>query len=152
MKKYAPYSEIIDISEELKEYRKLCRGKSKKFIYYLDWKKYISEKLSRLDTPDKKENFKHYLINHNRVNKNTKSYFITLMIFCMNLYINKIDAKFNFLSLTISITIILFQMIYQSDIYEKEYCFYCDLIEILEEIEKEEAESCPTPKLITKKQ
>ncbi|MCM1474354.1 MAG: hypothetical protein NC040_09865 [Muribaculaceae bacterium] len=152
MKKHAPYSEIIDISEELKEYRKLCRGKSKKFIYYLDWKKYISEKISRLDTPDKKENFKHYLINHNRVNKNTNSYFITLMIFCMNLYINKIDVKFNFLSLTISIIIIIFQMIYQSDVYEKEYCFYCDLIEILEEIEKEEAESCPTPKLTMKKQ
>lgn len=151
MKKYEPYLEIIDISAELKEYRKLCRGKSKKFIYYLDWKKYISEKISRLDTPDKKENFKHYLINHNRVNKNTNSYFITLMIFCMNLYINKIDAKFNFFSLTISIIIILFQMIYQSDVYEKEYCFYCDLIEILEEIEKKETESCHTQKQTTKK-
>ena len=146
MKKHAPYSEIIDISEELKEYQKLCRGKSKKFIYYLDWKKYISEKLSRLDTPDKKENFKHYLINHNRVNKNINSYFITLMIFCINLYINKIDANFDLFSLTISIAIIIFQMVYQSDVYEKEYCFYCDLIEILEEIEKKEEDKCHTRK------
>lgn len=152
MKKHIPYSEIIDISAELKEYRKLCRRKSKKFKYYLEWKEYISEKISRLDTPDKKENFKHYLINHNRVNKNTNSYFITLMIFCVNLYINKIDVKINFLSLTISIIIIMFQMIYQSDVYEKEYCFYCDLIEILEEIEKKEADECPTPKQAMKKQ
>lgn len=152
MKKHAPYSEIIDISEELKEYKKLCRGKSKKFIYYLNWKKDISEKISRLDTPDKKENFKHYLINHNRVNKNTNSYFITLMIFCMNLYISKIDAKFNFFSLTISIAIIIFQIVYQSDVYEKEYCFYCDLIEILEETENKEEDKCPTQKKATKKQ
>lgn len=144
MKKYALYSEIIDISEELKEYRRLCRGKSKKFTYYLEWKEYISKKMLKLDTPDKKENFKHFLINHNGVNKNTNSYFITIMIFCMNIYISKMDVKYNFISITISIMIIMFQIMHQSDVHEKEYYFYCDLIEILEEIEKKEVDKCIT--------
>lgn len=151
MKKYAPYSEIINISEELKEYRRLCRRKSKKFTYYLDWKKYISEKVSRLDTPDKRENFKHYLINHNRVNKNTNSYFITLMIFCMNPFINYYTPKSNIINIIITISIILFLLLFSHDANNKEYCFYCDLIEVLEEIEKKEAESCHIQKQTMKK-
>lgn len=150
MKKHAPYSEIIDISEELKEYRKLCRGKSNKFIYYLDWKKYISEKLSRLDTPDKKENFKHYLISHNRVNKSVDSYFVTFMLFCATTLINKLNIVYDIVSLIVTILIILLEIIYQVNFHDKEYCFYCDLIEILEEIEKKEADKCHIPKQVTK--
>lgn len=134
--KKQPYSEIINLRTELKEYKKLCRGKSKEFIYYLDWKKYISEKLTKLDNCDKVENFKHFLLNHNRVNKNINTYSVTIMIFCLSLIINNINAEYNWISLIILILIILFAMMYQSDVQNKEYCFYCDLIEIVEEIEK----------------
>ncbi len=150
--KYAPYSEIINLSEELKEYRKLCRGKSKKFTYYLEWKEYILKQLSKLDTVQKKENLKHFLISNNRVNKNMKSYFTTLMIFCITIFIDKINENYNFLALVVIILMVLFQIMYQSDKNDKEYCFYCDLIEILEEITKEEADICPTPKQTTKTQ
>ena len=134
--KTQPYSEIINLSAELKEYKKLCKGKSKKFTYYLDWKKYISEKLTKLESHDKVENFKHFILNHNRVNKNINTYFVTIMIFCLNFYINKIIAEYDWLTITIFILFIIFQLLFQSDANEKEYCFYCDLIEIVEEIEK----------------
>ena len=39
--KHKPFIEIIDFEKELKEYKLLCRRKSKKFTYYLDWKNYI---------------------------------------------------------------------------------------------------------------
>lgn len=135
-KKKQLYFEIIDLQSELNEYRKLCKNKSKKYTYYLDWKKHISDKLAKLDSHDKIENFKHYLINYNRVSHNITSYYITLMIFSLNFYFSKIDTKLNTLSLIISIIIIVSAMIYDSDFYNKEYCFYCDLIEIIEEKEK----------------
>ena len=54
---YQPYSEIIDLQSELNEYKKLCDGKSTKYKYYLDWKSNIKNKLSCLDSDEKKKNF-----------------------------------------------------------------------------------------------
>ncbi len=137
-KRNQPYAEIINLQNELKEYRKLCVGKSDKFKYYLDWKKHIIEKFSKLDSPDKIINFKHYLISENRINKNANAYLVAILICCITLYFNKLDIKYDWFSLIISIILIIFEIMWQSEHQNKEYCFYCDLIEIIEEIESED--------------
>lgn len=131
-----PYFETVDLEFELKEYRKLCRGTSKKFTYYLDWKKYISDKFSKLDSPDKTENFKHYLINNSRVNKSIYIQSVPIMIFYFTIIFGEIFQDADLLSLFIGVMFTLFFILFENDYYEKEHYFYCDLIEILEEIEK----------------
>ncbi len=148
--KYQPYREIINLAPELKEYRKLCRGKSKKFTYYLEWKEHISKELLKLESYNRVENFKRFLINHNRVNKNINTYHVSLIIFGETMIFNTFDIfkesdeKCNILTfsniimLFLCIAIVILGIIHQSDYYNKEYCFYCDVLEILEEIYKKE--------------
>ena len=140
-KKNQPYSEIIDLQKELKEYRKLCRGESKEFTYYLDWKRYMVEQIQKLKEPDKKDkiiNFKHFLISNSRVNKNINQVFIAIMIFVGTILLNKTDFKIDFFALVVIVLIIIVSMLLAHDRNNKEYCFYCDLIDIVEEIENEE--------------
>ena len=140
-KKNQPYSEIIDLQKELKEYRKLCRGKSKEFTYYLDWKQYMVKQIQKLKEPDKKDkiiNFKHFLINANRVNKNINQVFITIMIFIGTIMFTKTNLKIDFPLLLLLLIAIMLFLLLGHDKNNKEYCFYCDLIEIVKEIENEE--------------
>ena len=51
--KYQPYLEIINLKSKMKEYKKLCKGKRKKFFYYTDWEKYIFGKFLQLDSTEK---------------------------------------------------------------------------------------------------
>lgn len=133
-----PYSEIVDLKFELKEYRKLCKGTSKKFTYYLEWKKHISDKLSKLDSLDKVENFKHYLINHSRINKSMYIQLVPIMIFCFTIIFGKIFQDADLISLFMGIMLILFFILFENDYYDKERCFYCDVLEILEEVYEKE--------------
>ena len=87
---YQPYSEIIDLQSELNEYKKLCDGKSTKYKYYLDWKSNIKNKLSCLDSDEKKKNFKHFLINRKRSCKDIHSIFIPIMTCCITIFLNAI--------------------------------------------------------------
>lgn len=138
------YYEIIKLDEELKDYKLLCKGKSKKYKYYSDWKTHISEILSKfvlcdeLETYKNIENFKHYLINHKRVNKNINMYFVSVMIFFMSIFFNSYfnKMKYSFVVLLITALVVVGLIIIQSDSNDKEYCFYCDLIDIVEEMEK----------------
>lgn len=133
-----PYSEIIDLSSEWKEYRKLCKGTSEKYVYYLDWKKHITEEISKLDDLGKMENFKHYLINNNRVNKSIYIQFVPLMIFCFTIIFGETFQEADSFSMLAGIGITLLFILWKNDYYNKEYCFYCDVLEILEEVYKRE--------------
>ena len=78
--KYQPYREIINIEIELKEYRKLCRGKSEKYLYYSDWKTHIQELFSNFQSNDKIENFKHFLLNRHRISSTFSADYIPIII------------------------------------------------------------------------
>lgn len=153
-KKNQPYSEIIDLQKELKEYKKLCRGKKSKFKYYLDWKEHITENLSILDDNDKKENFLHYLIDRKRGSGVAKSIYMPLILSVIALYVNNIvntstENKYgiaaNVIALVIFILLIIFFVVKDSFGYHDEYCFYCDTIEILEEIMYGKKSHTPDP-------
>lgn len=159
-KKNQPYSEIIDLQKELKEYKKLCRGKKSKFKYYLDWKEHITENLLKLDDNDKKEKFLHYLINRKRGSGVAKSIYMPLILSVSALYVNKIVntstekvserianiiESANDIALVIFIILIIFFVVKDSFGYHDDYCFYCDTIEILEEIMYGKKSRTPDP-------
>lgn len=136
---YQPYSEIIDLQAELKEYKKLCFRKSKKFTFYLEWKTHIIKRINMLGDSEKVENFKHYILNHKRTYKNFNSSYVTLMVFCLSLLFNKLIVAYlpdlDIISSILIITFVMFVMIKESNNNDKEYCFYSDLVDITEELQ-----------------
>lgn len=135
--KYQPFSEIVDLQAELKEYKKLCFRKSKKFTFYLEWKSHILNKIIMLGDLEKTENFKHYILNHKRTCKNFNATYVTLMVFCLSLFFNKQIVTFlpelDFISSILTISFIMFMLITGSNNNNMEYCFYSDLVDIIEE-------------------
>lgn len=134
-KKNQPYSEIIDVKKELKEYKKLCRGKSKKYTYYLDWKKHILELYKGLDTNDKVINFKHYLINENRINDMIYEPYVPVMLFFYTALISYQIKKMNMNYLIFALVLLVITILLTNANNKKQMCFISDLIEIIEEFE-----------------
>ena len=139
--KYQPYSEIIDIQSELKEYKKLCDGKSKNYKYYLDWKSVIANKMSGLDSDEKRDNFKHFLINRKRSSENINEIYIPVTTCCITILLNAITIilsdiyRMKWIMFFIIICLLLWNVRSFLKDYKKnsmEYCFYCDLIDIME--------------------
>ena len=135
--KYQPYKEILDIKSELKEYKKLCRCKSKKFTYYSDWKSHIINLISKTDSIEQIDNFKHYLLNYKRVNKNVTAPYVPLIIFAMTVVFNLQEFKSDLIVIIFGILFILIVTLKEYDNYNKNFYFYKDVIEIIDEIEKE---------------
>lgn len=134
--KKGPYYEIIDLHNEMKEYKKLCRGKSKKYKYYSDWKEYIISCIDKFSNSKDIENFKHYCINAVRVGKKIPDLYINFIILFVTIYIDRCVVNLN---LYVWLTILLFSfimVILGSDSYNKENCFYNDIIEIINDYEK----------------
>ncbi len=151
--KQQPYYEIIKLDKELKEYKKLCIGKYKEFTYYTDWKEHISEELKKMTDDKMKENFKHYLINHKRVNKSLCTNFVPAVIFGYTLMFtfefnnqDTINFEPNFVESLLSaldivfwilmIIAILFFILRENNNINQDYYFYCDVLKIFEEIEE----------------
>ena len=146
-KKNQPYLEVINLNDELMEYKRLCRCKSEVFKYYLDWKNYISKKLDNLDSDDKLENFKHYLLYKKRSAEHFNAFYIPLMIFYFTVYFsrfefldNKKHIYINLVCFLIVVLVTLSIMLIESGKYNQEYCFFRDLIEIIEEKQDEQKE------------
>lgn len=136
-----PYSEIIDLSAELKEYKNLCNGEKANYTY-TKWKNDMLCKIEKLDSEEKIINFIHYLINKKRILSNMNSSFLPLMICFISILFNSIGlllpegAEYNiirFLVIIISLFWCIISLVKDHKNNGIEYCFYCDLIEIVEE-------------------
>ena len=136
--KKQPYHEIMNLYTELKEYKKLCKCKSKKFCNYLDWKSHIIKIISELKKHEQLENFKHFIINRLRINDNMNRDFANIMIFLFGLYIGCSGTQYNYITLIIIMIIILVMLMNMIDDRNKEYFFYYDLVKIIDEAEKRE--------------
>ena len=139
--KYKPYREILDLQSELKEYKRLCKSKSKKFTYYSDWKSHIISLISKIDSPEKVNNFKHYLINYKRVNKSVTALYIPIIIFVMTVVFNQQEFKSNLVVITIWLLYVVIKTIKENVNYNKNLFFYKDIIDIIDEIEREKRET-----------
>ena len=143
-----PYSEIIKVDEAFEDYKKLCEGKSTKYKTYTDWKKAIEEKFRKLDSEEKRENFKHFLIYKIRESSNINGYFIPVMTCFLSFLLGNIrlilpDADDNkigkmlFSIIAFVVTIIgafdcFKEMVNNKKETNLNYCFYSDLLDVLE--------------------
>ena len=93
--KYQPYREIINIDIELKEYIKLCKGKSKKYLYYSDWKAHIQELFSKFQSNDQIENFKHFLLNGRRISSAFSADYIPIIILYFTIIFSKMQNEYS---------------------------------------------------------
>ncbi len=144
-RKNPPYYEIIDIEKEFNEYIKLCDCNSDKFTYYLDWKEHIVDEFDIFDSNDNIENVKHYLLYKMRNSKHFNATFVSLMVFAITIYLNNFVKIFinsdlgqnvsDFICFLIIILICIIMICKNSNKLNQRYYFYCDLIEILEEIQ-----------------
>lgn len=134
--KHKPFWEIIDFEKELKEYKRLCRRKSKKFVYYLDWKKHIVSLLAKIEQKDDWENFKYFCRNRERSTRNTASTYINLIILFVTIYIDKCVISINLYGWLLVLAVMIGTIVWQNNSYEKDNYFYKDILEIIEEEEK----------------
>ena len=139
--KYQPYREILDIRSELKEYKKLCRGKSKTFTYYSDWKSHIIKLISKTDSPKSINDFKHYLKNCKGVNHSVNSAYVPLIIFCMTIIFSQSVFDSNLFVVALCVLMVALMSAKDYEDYNKEYFFYKDLIKIIDEIVMEKGET-----------
>ena len=74
------------------------------------------------------------------------------MIFNRFSIFKEIDAEsgitmlYNIIMLFLCIGVVILGTLLESDYYNKEYCFYCDILEILEKINRNGEEECFIPK------
>ena len=135
--KKQPYIGIIDLKAEQKEYENLCNGKSKKFQTYTSWEKHIKTLLQNFNSPIDLYNFKRYCINQDRVFSSAPNLFGSYVLLLITLVLEKI---FSYLSIFWLLTLVLFftwHGVSQHKAIIKGSCFFKDIVEIIEKIEKE---------------
>ena len=131
--KYQPYSEIINLEKELKEYKKLCKGKSKKFRYFSEWESHIKRLLSTINDKEKLRNIKHYLINLERTSQSFPGHYIEIMLLMFTLILDRIGI--GYWRLLLVIAVFVFYILSKNDDYIKNSNFYCDVITVITELE-----------------
>ena len=139
-RKKEPYIDIIDLKTEQKEYAALCNHKSKKFQTYTSWESHIKNLLTKFESPSDLYNFKRYCINKDRVSSNAPDLFGSCVVLMFTIILDNIDP---YLPLFIVIPFglyFIYHMIKQQQTIIKESCFFKDIVEIIDEIEKERSD------------
>ena len=135
--KNPPYKEIIDLNAERKEYSRLCNGKSRIFKVYTEWEDYIKRLLSGFNSPKDMYNFKHYCINAARAQEKAPEMFLAYIGLMIPLYLDAIwEGMPAFITLFFLVGILAYAII-QNKKLAKESCFFKDIIDIIEMIEKD---------------
>lgn len=135
--KKLPYHEIINIKEERKEYALLCNGKSKRFTLYTEWEEHIKELLSRFSSPQDLYNFKHYCMNADRVQEKTPDMHLAYVGLLIPLYLDTVFDEMPAILTLVLAGILLIYVIIQNKKIAKESYFFKDIIDIIEELERE---------------
>ena len=135
--KKPPYHEIINLKEERNEYARLCNGKSKKFKLYTEWEDHIKALLAGFRTPQDLYNFKRYCINAARAQEKAPEMFIAYIGLLIPLYLDTFWDGMPVILAPIFLVAILAYAIIQNKKLAKESCFFKDIIDIIEMIEKD---------------
>lgn len=134
------FHEIFNLKAEYKEYKLLCRCKSKKYKVYTEWESHIRECLSKFKESQDLYNFKRYCMNHNRkLNKAPEmfgSYIILLVTLCINFLFNSIPPCIVFI---IAVGIILYNIHLHKRVIPESY-FFKDIIDIIEKMEHDNSQ------------
>lgn len=132
-----PYG--INFKSEIKKYKKLCRSKNPQCKNYLDWRDGLLHLIDSFDVRTL-ENFRHFCLYQEELEKRGKDIFLALAIAFITLYFPLVDnANINGITLGIVAAFISFIISY---FYLDSNCsmdFYRDVAEIV----KEKIESLP---------
>jgi hypothetical protein len=139
------YYEIFNFDKEIKEYKKLCNCKSKKFRYYPDWEEYITTKIKRINKVSNLIKFKHYIIGAMRSREYGKeqivgifTLFITVMFTVLMSMISIEKPEIRWVSYSFIFAMIsgyIFYITNQAKSISREYYFYSDILKIIEKYE-----------------
>ena len=144
-KKQESYSSIIDFKIELKEYRLLCKSKSTRFAYYSDWKRYILQKIQKLDSVETLENFRRFCKNRSNPINEGNNLYVEICLLLVSTFLSSIVAftiekqideyTEDGMMILIFLTIMLTTFIVSNQVFKSksEYQFYEDIIEIVTE-------------------
>lgn len=144
-KKQEAYSSIIDFELELKEYRLLCKSKSTRFAYYSDWKRYILQKIEKLDSVETLENFRRFCKNRSYPINEGNNLYIQICSLLVSTFLSAMVAVTvekqmdeymeDGLMILIFFTIMLTTFIVSNQVFKSKskYQFYEDIIEIVTE-------------------
>lgn len=130
------FIEVIDFKKEIKEYKLLCRCKSKKFKCYLEWKNHIVSLLNKINEKHDWENFKHYCRNIERSTRSIPTTYFNIMMLFVTFCVDKYITNVNILIWLLLFAYMMGNIIWQNNSYEKENYFYKDLLEIIEQEEQ----------------
>ena len=131
-----PFSEILDLKSELKEYRRLCKQKSKKYTYYSEWKEHIVGQLLQLDSSTTLDDFKHYCIHIGRAEK-----WYTMAISEITAALISAAISLLFPEQKLIITMLIFSIAFTAFLglnatKTRDNYFYSDIVDIIEELQK----------------
>ncbi len=140
-RKKQPYIEIIDLKAEQKEYVNLCNNNSKKYHTYTVWEAHIKNLLKKFNSPTDLYNFKRYCVNQDRVFSDTPNLFGSYVVLLLTLILDKFAPYLTVAGFVILLLYSFWHGISQQKNVIKGSCFFKDIIEIIEKIEKEQAQS-----------
>lgn len=140
-RKKQPYIEIIDLKAEQKEYVNLCNNNSKKYHTYTVWEAHIKNLLKKFNSPTDLYNFKRYCVNQDRVFSDTPNLFGSYVVLLLTLILDKFAPYLTVAGFVILLLYSFWYGISQHKTVIKGSCFFKDIIEIIEKIEKEQAQS-----------
>ena len=130
-----PYSEIINVVDEQKEYSLLCQGKSKKYTCYTEWETHIEECLSRFKTSEDLYNFKRYCRNIERTSARAPESVTTYIALLIPILVEIVFEEIPWWAILIWFVGTVAYTMKQSKVLIRESYFYTDIIEIIEKIE-----------------
>ncbi len=131
-----PYHEIINLKIEQKEYGRLCCGKSKQFTLYSEWEDHIKGILADFRSSKDLYNFKHYCINIARSQEKSPEMFWCYIGFLIPIYIDTLWKDFPpILTVAVFIAVFAYAALLSKKI-ARESCFFRDIIDIIESMEK----------------
>ena len=135
--KIQPFSDIIDLNEERKEYALFCKGKSEKFALFSEWESHIKSMLANIGSSEDLYNLKHYCIIAARVEEKAPEMYVAYIGLLLSLYLSTIlDGLPMFLAFVLTAGVLIYAISHNKAL-ALESGFYKDLIAIIESTEQE---------------
>ena len=133
-KKFKSYSDIMDVDEELKIYKDVCKGKNEEIKYYTQWRNRILEKIS-VASNERIYNFRRFCLNRNRPIKISIEFYLQICFAFIAVYIPQaiIDISYKLIFIVLTFFVIAYVLgknIFADSIRKS---FYEDIIEIIDE-------------------
>ncbi len=126
----------IDLQSERKDYIECSKGKSEKYKQYTDWKKHITELIQKLPTTEDFENFKYKCVVKKRTLNSAFEMYGIYIVLLFGCFAQLIQSFITCLLVLVMIIGLIFHSIKEHKQIVYENSFYIDLLDIIEELEK----------------